>query len=299
MGIRYSGGLILSDLLEIHVADQCNLSCRSCSHLSPVAAKWFANRADVERDLAILAKAYRADTVRLLGGEPLLNQRLTGIAEAVRASNVGRRIRLVSNGLLLGRESDAVWRVVDELEVNLYPGTSFGSTQNNRLRQVQVEFGVEVFVNEYRNFRQSYSEHGTTDRALIERIYKTCQIAHSWGCHNVRAGSFYKCPQGYLLEDAGAEDCVSLADDGGLAERLRAYLASPEPLSACSRCLGSVGRLFAHTQIPRRTWRQMQSKATEDLIDLDMLHHLENIDPDADNDCRRELAAVEAFAAPC
>src|SRR5882724_1840135 len=97
---------------EINVADHCNISCRGCSHLSPVSAESFADPEGVYRDLSRLAAHYVAHHVRLLGGEPLLHRGLVEVIAAVRASGISGRVRILTNGLLLPRQTEAFWEAV-------------------------------------------------------------------------------------------------------------------------------------------------------------------------------------------
>src|SRR5437868_3286182 len=59
--------------------------------------------------------------------------------------------------------------------------------------------GVLLRAKQFDRFRESHALHGTEDDALVGRIYRTCNIAHAWSCHNVEAGYFYKCPESLLL----------------------------------------------------------------------------------------------------
>jgi hypothetical protein len=230
--------------------------------------------AALEHDLSLLAKHYNVGTVRLLGGEPLLHPDLPAIVEAVRRSGIGQKICVVTNGLLLPRMSHALWEAIDAVELSEYPGSELGVDDLDRCREAADATGTRLDVIRVEMFRESYSEVGTDDAALIRRIYQSCIIAHVWRCHTVANGVFYKCPQSYFLPkllgtDPGM-DGVTI-DEPDLGRRLRAYLASPEPLAACRNCLGSAGRRFEHEQAPRAEFRRLQRSRTEDLIDPDYL----------------------------
>jgi hypothetical protein len=259
---------------EINVVEHCNLSCRSCSHVSPAFRRTVLDPAALEHDLSLLAEHYNVGTVRLLGGEPLLHPDLPAIVEAVRRSGIGQKICVVTNGLLLPRMSRALWEAVDVVELSSYPGSELGPDDLDRCREEADATGTRLDVIRVQMFRESYSEVGTDDAGLIGQIYQTCIIAHVWRCHTVANGAFYKCPQSYFLPKLlGADlgmDGVTI-DEPDLGRRLRAYLASPEPLAACRNCLGSAGRRFAHEQTPRAEFRTRQGQRTEDLIDPDYL----------------------------
>ena len=260
---------------EINVVEHCNLSCRACSHTSPVLPRTLLDPAVVERNLLLLAEHYGVNTVRLVGGEPLLHPDLRAIVEAVRRSGIGELICVVTNGVLLPRIPRALWEAVDIVEVSAYPGNELGPEQLQRCREEADAAGTKLVVSRVQMFRESYSEAGTTDAKLIRRIYRNCVIAHVWRNHTVANGVFYKCPQSYFLpkllgKDSGL-DGVVLAEPE-LDRRLREYLASPEPLAACGNCLGSAGRRFEHEQTPRAEFRRRQGARTEELVDPRYLH---------------------------
>jgi hypothetical protein len=60
------------------------------------------------------------------------------------------------------------------------------------------QHGVVIAFPAYDKFQESYSELGTTDEALVQRIYETCKLAHRWRCHTVADGWFYRCPKGRI-----------------------------------------------------------------------------------------------------
>lgn len=102
-------GKIRNAACEINVVEHCNLSCRGCSHLSPIAPKYFVDPQSLLRDLTMLARVYQVDFVRLLGGEPLLHPNLTAVMDTIEASGIASRICLVTNGLLLSRMDEHLW----------------------------------------------------------------------------------------------------------------------------------------------------------------------------------------------
>jgi hypothetical protein len=270
---RVVDGRILNGRVEINVAEHCNLSCRACSHMSPVVAKSFADPAVVRRDLTTLAASYHARVVRLLGGEPLLHPDLPAVIAAVRESKVCDGIVVVTNGVLLPRMTPSIWSMVDAVEVSLYPGRSMPSEAQDRCAETADRHGVAIRFRECGEFQESYSEIGTRDDDLVGRIYATCNVAHRWRCHNVIDGWLYRCPQAHYIprvltedpEDAHA-DGIRIESDPGFAHRLLAYLESPEPPMACSNCLGTAGRYHPQEQVRRREFRDRQRRTTEELV---------------------------------
>lgn len=88
--------------LEIHLTEHCNLNCAGCNHYSPLAEPAFCNIEQLERSLRSLTTIRKSlNTIRLLGGEPLLNPDIVNIFRLVREHFKDAKIELVTNGLLL------------------------------------------------------------------------------------------------------------------------------------------------------------------------------------------------------
>src|SRR5690349_14781336 len=137
-------GRIRTDALEVNVVEHCNLSCRGCSHLSPVIRRTLVEPERLLADLTVLTPHYRPDHVRLLGGEPLLHPKLDEVIDAVRASEISERIRIVTNGTALRKITERVWEGIDELHVSLYPGRHPTAPERRRVDDAAGAFGVTV-----------------------------------------------------------------------------------------------------------------------------------------------------------
>jgi hypothetical protein len=275
-------GKVQADLCEIAVADHCNLACRGCSHLAPALPRWFADVASVRRDLTTLAKAYHATAVALLGGEPLLHPRLLDLIAAVRAAGICEAVIVATNGVLLWRMPEAFWAAVDAVEVSAYPGAEMPPERMLHCSRMAQRHGTHLAVKYYARFREQVAPLGSEDRRLVERIYDTCEAAHVSRLHWVVDGYFYKCPQAYSLAKgldgngtSVVADGVPIVDSPDLARQLLTYLLSTEPLQACSRCLGTVGRRFDHAQEPRGARGVVPARITEELVDFERLERLE------------------------
>ena len=270
---RIVDGRILNRRCEINVAEHCNLSCRGCSHLSPVMPKSFVDPAKVFRDLKALSLSYHARVVMLLGGEPLLHPDLPSVIDAVRRSGVCDSISLTTNGLLLPRMTGEFWSAIDAVEVSLYPKRSLTTEAQASCQDQANLHNVAIGFHAFNEFQESYSETGTDDDDLVQRIFTTCNIAHRWRCHNVIDGWFYRCPQSHFIpkvldEEVGSQyaDGILIEDTPAFRPRLLAYLQSAEVPRACRNCLGSSGRFEAHAQIKRTDFRSRQSAPSEDLV---------------------------------
>jgi len=273
---RLVDGLIVPPShLELIAVDHCNITCGGCNHASPAMPAWFADPDAVYRDFSVLAKVYRPTFLKVLGGEPLMHKNLALLLDAVRAAGMAGKLMLVTNGVLLHRAPDAVWEAVDEIEISVYPGVQ-GLEDNIRLARERMKaMGKRLSVYHYGQFRATFSLKGTADQALVRKVYASCKIANFWGCHGVRDGYFYKCPQsmyaGRLVGGIAESDRIALVDGPALQAALLAFVNSPQPLSACTHCVGTVGIQEAHTLPARARWRAAIDRTSEELIDYDWL----------------------------
>lgn len=257
-------------VLEITVADHCNLTCRQCNHASPVMTKWVADPGEVARDLAILAKVYRPGLLKFIGGEPLLHPDLAGLIDAALGSGICDQVEVVTNGTLLSRMPESVWSRIDKLQISYYPAAG---DYRHELAAAAVQaraHGVEMTVVGWTHFRETFSVIRNDDMALVERIYRACHLANVWGIHSLYRGRIYKCPQSiYVPRLAGhlGQEGMAIRDAPGFQAELLAFLNSAEPLESCRNCVGTSGKAFPHAVLPRGEWRADLARPIAAMVD--------------------------------
>lgn len=282
-GVRIVDGKIVPNYAcQTEIVSHCNLSCRDCNHLSPIAKKGFVDPESLQRDFAILAKVYKPLFVYLTGGEPLLHPDIIPVIKAVRASGISDRIRVLTNGVLLPRMKDEFWASIDHLEISVYPDSRIDTAMVERWKDQAKAFGVLLEIYDFKEFRRSFSRRGSDDKALVERIYRACKPAHVWGCHYIQNGYVYKCPQSLFIprmlalsEEEGTRDGIRLRDEPGFRDELYAYLTSPEPLHACRNCLATAGVQRPLVQARPKDWLSHQEGPLESMVDYDELARIE------------------------
>jgi len=286
---------------ELNVVHHCNLTCRACSHLSPVMKKYLVDADSVFRDFSTLAKYYRPRYIKLLGGEPLLHPMLLSVIDAIRSSDICNRVHVCTNGILLPKMSSQFWAKVDLVEISAYPGVNFDEEQRKQIRYNAKSHNVRLIIAHHNYFREAYSEIGTEDKDLVHRIYKTCKAAHVWRCHTVLNGYFFKCPQSAFIPQVLDSNTESFYKDGlrivnsvDFGMQLLTFLESTSPLNSCRHCLGSVGKLFPQVQQVRREWRAPQQYPTEELLDEEFLITLEQ-NPLANDGCLQQISLISAI----
>lgn len=238
-----------------------------------------------------------------MGGEPLLHPNLIEIIDAVRKTGISERIQVVSNGHLLAKTTDVFWEKIDEIYISVYPEKKVDLKNLEEIEQKARLHNVVLEYFYFDNFRESYSELGTNDTELVQRIYTTCKIAHTWHSHTIAEGYFYKCPQSLFLPRVIDNDIIKsdtnrikIVDSTQFAQDLLAYLNATQALKSCYHCLGSVGKLFAHAQVPRSQWRSLQQYSTEELIDQEYLG-ISELNPNAHNSSFRYPSSINKILA--
>lgn len=96
---------------DVHLVDHCNLNCKGCDSLSPIAPKYFLEKESFEKDCVRLAELSggKLEDICLLGGEPLLHPEITEIMKIARKYFPKTDIGILTNGILLLKMNDDFW----------------------------------------------------------------------------------------------------------------------------------------------------------------------------------------------
>lgn len=278
--------------LELIVADHCNIACRQCNHASPIVKKWNASVEETQRTLTLLADVFHCKTLRILGGEPLLNPNLVDIILIAKQSGIGDAVQLTTNGMLLDRLSDEGWTALDEIEISLYETSKLTEAKIDAFKRKGKQFHTRVNVSKYPNFRMTFSSQTSDNTALVEDIWQACKMANVWGCYSLRDGTLYRCPQSiYISEFADGnfgDEGFKLAGRAQLQDDLLAFLNAPGPLKSCRNCVGSSGKKIEQTDLTRRTWKTDLDKPLEDMVDFGLLEQAKK-ESNIIDDCRTPL----------
>jgi len=245
------GGRLQGIKLEFNLSFHCNYACAHCSHQSPYQERSLAELDHFRRDVQWLEQVYHVQRFRFVGGEPLLHPRLLDFIDVIKESDLADRVHLCTNGSLLHRASEGLYRRLDILSVSWYPDARCDRGKIDRARALCAAHEVELRVEPIRSFR-AMDVDDPLPAATAQRVFTACQIAHDWSCQTFYEGRFYLCSRplstgrtlarkGRVAADFTALDGIDLRKPG-LRERLRSYLARWAPLASCAHCLGTVGR---------------------------------------------------------
>ena len=274
--------------LEVHVAYGCNLNCRSCAHCSPLEPEDFINIDKCVNHLQILAKHLRIKILRLLGGEPLLNENIVSILEMVKQARIADKIYIATNGLFLKRMPNKFFELIDGLEISIYKYSEyFQKEMINFIRHKFKNTHKQAFFYKFYYFREPFFTSENQERSLVQQIYDTCVYSKLWQCFNYHQGHFFKCPQAFSLEknifgyENYKENGIKITDNNQLGEKLLAYINSTNPLSACKYCCGAAGLKIEIEQVKRESWKEYIKHNVNDALDFEFLVKLkENMDID-------------------
>jgi len=180
-------------ILHIHLTDHCNLNCRGCDNFSPLSPEVFADVITVENDLKrISVLCYeRVKEIQLLGGEPLLHEKVIDFLYITRKYFPNTPIKLVSNGVLLNRQNNEFW----------------DACRQNDIEIVVTKYPIKINHDDFKQLAFSknvkFSFYGSTED--IEKTMMCIPLDVS-GNQNIR-DSFLRC--------SSANRCIAL-DNGKL-----------------------------------------------------------------------------------
>ncbi len=263
--------------LEIHVSYHCNLSCKGCSHMTPLEKEKFIDEKDIYDTLKILSMYLHCDVIRLIGGEPTLNKNLADIAKNIKKINIADKIAIATNGIFIDRLNEEVLENIDVFEISNY---HYSDNLTNKIinwaKKAKEKYNIKTYIYMYKNFRESISfqENNSTD--LVKNIYDTCIVSHDWQCFNVFEGYFFKCPQAMAISrniknNPMNINGIKIENSNNLEMELLNYINSTEPLKACTHCLGTVGKYIELDQIPKNKYKELSNNSIEEMVDYDFL----------------------------
>ncbi|MCJ7633972.1 hypothetical protein MUP77_16495, partial [Candidatus Bathyarchaeota archaeon] len=175
---------------EYHLADHCNLSCKGCSHFSPVRDERFAELDEYRSDLSQLKRLFsNVRKIELLGGEPLIHPKVVDFLLLSRSFFPKAAIGITTNGILLPRMSEEFWNACRSCSIHIlytvYP--PFRKTESAIVKLAKSK-GVRIIANQVTSFHGFYNKAGDTN---VESAFKKCRSR--FYCPMLRNGRLYVC----------------------------------------------------------------------------------------------------------
>ncbi|WP_316832960.1 radical SAM protein [Pedobacter aquatilis] len=273
--------------VEYNIVEHCNLTCAGCDHASPVMGKTFIDIEAFRSDLLALKDKVAIGTFKLLGGEPTLHPKLLQFMEIVKLMPFIDKLCVITNGTALHKMDEAFFAHLDILQITFYPGVSVPMSRR-ALEEKRNQYGFQLDMEDKTRFRNTIIDFPNEDKALVEKIYASCELPKVYACHTIRGGKFYKCSPAAFTKDRLAKvgmyfsdqgDAISIHGEEFSPTSLQDYLQAQSPLPSCRFCLGTCGTFFDYYQVPRAELKVTKSVSAScpsgevtDLIDLPYLH---------------------------
>lgn len=226
--------------LEFHIADQCNLNCKACSHYSGLVKEpHFPNLQKFTRDFERLHEFIDdIGVIRILGGEPLLNRDVNEYIKLSRRLYPLANIYVVTNAILLPKMPESFFETLRVchaiIEISFYPPLESKMPAIRRLlEEKRVQFQISPLIKTFK-MRQALKPH---NRA--KEIFLTCSRAN---CTTLYEGKLAACSllfptkyfNAYYGKDLPEDGALDLYEPGLTTEKLKAHLLTP--IELCRYC---------------------------------------------------------------
>jgi len=188
-------------VLVLNPHSRCNCRCTMCDIWKTTEVQELTE-ADIERQLAGIRRL-RVEWVVLSGGEPMLHSNLWRLCKILRSENI--RVTLLSSGLLLGRNAQAIVEHIDDVIVSLDgPPAVHDSIRGVRGAFEALASGVEQIRALRPNF--NISSRCTVQRSNFRHLTATVDAAGALRLNSISflaadldSTAFHR-PNGWALE---------------------------------------------------------------------------------------------------
>lgn len=257
---------------EVHLAEHCNLNCAYCTHFSPLAEPEFLEPESFEKDVKKLSELFNGEMqfIKLLGGEPLLNPKVTEFMRIAREYFPVGHILLVTNGILLPEQPEDFWLACREYDVWITPTYYPCKIDYKASEALANQYGIRYMAyNDYINvpggdktmFKFILNLDGSEDP---RQSFECCDEGNS--CILLHNGRLYPCPESatarHFSKYFGKELHSSPLDSVDIhkAETGRALMeALAGPIPFCRYCDKRISR----DGLPWRTSKKEISEWTD------------------------------------
>ena len=237
------------DYIEYHVSDHCNLKCRGCGHYSNLSEPHFGNLSKYFNDLKRLKDMFWGiKTIRLMGGEPLLNKELPEFISCTRDIFPDSDIMVVTNGLLIPNIDEklliTMYKYFVRFDISLYPPTS---RLKEKIELKCIEYNIDYhFSMPIEIFYDNFNYSGNSDKNIA---YEKCGSGH---CHFLEDGHISVCGLPILYKkyqnklqykmEMDENDIINLYDPELDGFKLKELLS--KPMQICRYCSDKEKRYF-------------------------------------------------------
>lgn len=182
--------------IEFEVAHHCNLNCNGCNHFSPLSKNKMGSFDEFSSDLKhITSFVDYIGEIRLLGGEPLLNNELDRYVICSREMFPRSKIKILTNGILIKRIDERILDAMRECGavvcITVYPPMK--SKMDDNIRYLEDRNIITEIFGESESFVGQVNIEGNSNPVTAELF---CQASN---CHILESGRLIKCTVGHKL----------------------------------------------------------------------------------------------------
>lgn len=247
--------------IEMHLVNHCNLNCRGCSHMSNLSPVDFIEEDYFEKEIEILNGKFNVQTIRLMGGEPLLHPRISQLIALTRDILSHSRIELVTNGLLLVKMTDEFWKIIRDkdivVSVSSYKPTmhiSDGIIELFERHNIKYIFDISSKQKDDKNY--VFEFHKGLGNKKTHDGNKSSKVCFGKNCYFYKDFKISKCAYPaliHLLNDKFSTSYVVEQDDfidvRDINDGWDALKKLTEPMDFCSYCIEERPHKFEWTNI--------------------------------------------------
>lgn len=245
--------------IEIHLADHCNLNCKACDHYCPIADEKLADINEYKKDIQELSKKIDIETIRLMGGEPLLNPDVVEFIFETRKAYPRAKISIVTNGILIPAMKEDFWSACRKnnvkIDMSKYPpmhnkfADYLDVIANNRVQigNISVRNDFMILLNPEGNSNPVEALSACTSK----------------GCTNLKNAKLYRCPFCWISyynktfrENIPEPEGINIYENSG--KEIIEFLN--KPVVSCSYCRFSKDTPLINWQVSNKVkeeWYQV------------------------------------------
>lgn len=242
---------------EIPLTSHCNLNCQMCTVFSPIARKEFVSMDSFYRDMMRMAELYGSKDVwfRMVGGEPLLHPKITGMMMLARKLLPNALISVTTNGLLAQKMNDDFYEAARKKNIVMlfspYPPVNTDE---------HIQYMRERGINAFRTVRKFNSRKMPLDPAGAQNSAASFERC-GYRCNFLLDGKLSRCFYPLTIKhfnryfkqnlEPAPNDIIDIHEH--TPEEIKQFLNSP--ISFCRHC--------RNDNPTYHSWRQSQKQLAE------------------------------------
>lgn len=229
------------EYLEIPITTACTLKCKNCSNLMPYYKKpCHMNMDQIEKSLNIFLTCIQNIVyIRILGGEPLLNQNIIRLINILLNSGKVQRVEIVTNGTIVPRNKELI-RLLKNPKI-IVSISDYKIVNNKKLQDFLKKNNIKFEVNKIKYWMDygNMNYRGKTIKELKKQFRKCSSV-----CKSLINGQVHLCPRSShgtdlnIIKD-NQDDYVNLQDENVSIDEMKLKLRTllkKDYIKACNFC---------------------------------------------------------------